>query len=289
LSSASASPSLLGRLFVGLQHLLPQHALSRLVLKATRVQARGFKNALISGFLRLYRVDMDEAVESDPLRYASFNEFFTRPLKPALRPIDAAADSIVCPVDGTVSECGPIEADRLLQAKGRFYTLSDLLAGEPWAREFESGQFATIYLAPYNYHRIHMPLAGRLRGTWFVPGRLFSVNRLTADLVPRLFARNERVVTLFDTEAGPMGLVLVGALNVGSMSTVWAQDIAPSPQRRVTRLAPQAVSLPKGAEMGRFNMGSTVILLFPKDRASWNSALRAGQPVRLGQAIGTRR
>lgn len=280
-------PSLLGRLFVGLQHVLPQHALSRLVLRATRVRARGFKNALIGGFLKLYRVDMDEAVDTDPLGYASFNEFFTRPLKPERRPIERAADRVVCPVDGTVSECGPIEADRLLQAKGRFYTLSDLLAGEPWAKEFQGGHFATIYLAPYNYHRIHMPLGGSLRGTWFVPGRLFSVNRLTADLVPRLFARNERVVTLFDTDAGPMGLVLVGALNVGSMSTVWAEDIAPATQRRVTRLPPQAVILPKGAEMGRFNMGSTVILLFPKGRVAWDDSFRAGQTVRLGQSIGT--
>ena len=192
-----------GRLFAWLQYALPQHGMSRLVLKATRVRTRWFKNALISGFLRLFDVPMQDAVQADPLAYPSFNEFFTRALRPETRPLAPGAGVIVSPVDGTVSECGTIHGDQLLQAKGQYYSLADLLAGQPWARRFEGGSFATIYLAPFNYHRIHMPVAGQLEETWYVPGRLFSVNALTARFVPRLFARNERVVTLFAMRASP--------------------------------------------------------------------------------------
>ena len=286
-----ASPSgfavLRGRLFAWLQYVMPQHALSRLVLKATRVRRPWFKDALISGFLQLFEVDMQDAVEPDPRRYASFNEFFTRALKSGTRPIAADPGSIASPVDGAVSECGAIDGDRLLQAKGQYYTLADLLAGQPWARRFEGGSFATIYLAPFNYHRIHMPLRGRLEGTWYVPGRLFSVNTLTARFVPRLFARNERIVTLFETQAGAVALVMVGALNVGSMATVWAGDIAPAARRVVTQLPPSSLTLEKGAELGRFNMGSTVILLFEPQRALWRTGLQSGVAVRLGEALGT--
>jgi phosphatidylserine decarboxylase len=278
-----------GRLFVLLQHLLPQHALSRLVLRATRVRSPRFKNWLIRGFLKLYTVDMAEAVESDPLRYASFNEFFTRALRAETRPIAPQSNAIICPVDGVISEAGTIDADRLLQAKGRSYTLADLLAAQSWAKHFEGGSFATIYLAPFNYHRIHMPLQGRLLQTVFVPGRLFSVNAVTAQHVPRLFARNERVLTWFDTAFGEFSLVLVGALNVGSIATVWAGDIAPAAKRVVTQLPPQALLLAGGAELGRFNMGSTVILLFQAGRARWLPAVSAGMRVRLGQSLGTLR
>jgi phosphatidylserine decarboxylase len=275
-----------GRLFAWLQYILPQHGMSRLVLKATRVRKTWFKNALIRGFLRMFDVDMQDALEADPLRYPSFNEFFTRALKPEARPIAADAAAIACPVDGTVSECGAIIGNSLLQAKGRHYTLADLLAGQSWARRFEGGSFATIYLAPFNYHRIHMPVGGRLEETLYVPGRLFSVNSLTARFVPRLFARNERIVTLFETQAGAFALVMVGALNVGSMATVWAGDIAPAARRVVTRLPATSLSLEKGAELGRFNMGSTVILLFEPNRAHWRTDLRSGTEVRLGEAIG---
>ena len=275
-----------GRLFVWLQHVLPQHALSRLVLHATRVRAPWFKNWLIRGFLRLYTIDMAEAVQPDPLRYASFNEFFTRALKPDVRAIAREPREIACPVDGVISEAGKIDRDSLLQAKGRHYTLKELLASCAWAKDFEGGSFATIYLAPFNYHRVHMPMDGRLRETVYVPGRLFSVNAATASLVPRLFARNERVLTWFDTAFGEFALILVGALNVGSIATVWAGDITPAPRRVATTLPPQAVSLDKGEELGRFNMGSTVILLFQKDRARWNAELRAGATVRLGQSLG---
>lgn len=279
----------LGRLFVWLQYLLPQHALSRLVLRATRVRATGFKNRLITGFMKLYSVDMSDAVQSDPLAYGSFNEFFTRALEPQKRPLAVQADAILCPVDGTVSEAGRIDADQLLQAKARRYSLSDLLAAQSWAGHFVGGSFATIYLAPFNYHRIHIPLRGRLLNTVFVPGRLFSVNSVTAQHVPRLFARNERVLTHFDTAHGEFALVLVGALNVGSIATVWAGDIAPAPRREVTVLPPQSVVLERGAELGRFNMGSTVILLFQAGRAQWLPEVKAGLTVRLGQSLGTLR
>jgi phosphatidylserine decarboxylase len=276
-----------GRLFVWFQYLLPQHALSRLVLRLTRARTPWFKNWLIRGFLRLYTIDMTEAVQPDPLRYASFNEFFTRALKSDVRPLAMGPREIACPVDGTISEVGDIDGARLLQAKGRHYTLKQLLASRGWAEHFEGGSFATIYLAPFNYHRIHMPLRGQLLETVYVPGRLFSVNAATASLVPRLFARNERVLTLFDTAFGEFALVLVGALNVGSIATVWAGDITPALRRVATALPPQEISLGKGEELGRFNMGSTVILLFQKDRACWHEALRAGAAVRLGQSLGS--
>jgi phosphatidylserine decarboxylase len=276
-----------GRLFVWLQYALPQHALSRLILRATRVRTPWFKNWLVRGFFKLFTIDMTDAVQSDPLGYGSFNEFFTRALKPGARSIAAEPNAIACPVDGAVSEAGVIDGDTLLQAKGRSYRLVELLAAQPWAKDFEGGSFATIYLAPFNYHRVHMPVRGDLRETVYVPGRLFSVNAVTASLVPKLFARNERVLTLFDSQFGKVALVLVGALNVGSMSTVWAADITPAARRVITRLPPRQVSLEKGEEMGRFNMGSTVILLFQKDRASFSAGVRAGAIVRLGQSLGT--
>ncbi len=184
---------------------------------------------------------MTEAVQPDPLRYGSFNEFFTRALKPDSARIARGAREIACPVDGVISEAGNIDGDLLLQAKGRHYSLDELLASRAWAKHFEGGSFATIYLAPFNYHRVHMPLDGRLRETVYVPGRLFSVNAVTASLVPRLFARNERVLTWFDTAFGEFALVLVGALNVGSIATVWAGDITPAPRRVVSTLPPQEV------------------------------------------------
>jgi phosphatidylserine decarboxylase len=277
----------MSRLFVWFQYVLPQHGLSRLVLAATRVRARWFKNLLIRGFLKLYPIEMSEAAESDPYRYGSFNEFFTRALKDGARPIVAAADAIACPVDGVVSEAGMIEDGRLLQAKGRRYGLTELLAAQPWAGHFEGGSFATIYLAPFNYHRVHMPLRGTLRETVYVPGRLFSVNAVTARHVPDLFARNERVLTLFDSPAGRFAVVLVGALNVGSMATVWAGDVTPGARRVVTQIPGAPLTLEKGAELGRFNMGSTVILLFERNRALWMSRVGAGCVVQLGQPLGT--
>jgi phosphatidylserine decarboxylase len=274
-------------LFVGFQHLLPQHALSRLILRATRVRAPWFKNLLVRGFLKLFSIDMTDAVQPDPFAYGSFNEFFTRALKPGSRPLAPDPRAIACPVDGTISEAGKIDGDTLIQAKGRYYSLTELLAAQGWAKSFEGGSFATIYLAPYNYHRVHMPVRGNLEETVYVPGRLFSVNAVTASRVPKLFARNERVLTLFDTAFGRVAVVLVGALNVGSMATVWAGDITPAARRVITRLPAQQVALDRGAELGRFNMGSTVILLFQKDRAHLSADARAGSLVRLGQSLGS--
>jgi len=284
--SGSRDGGFAGRLFVWLQYLLPQHGLSRLVLSATRVRIPWFKNAIIRGFLKLYTVNMQEAAQSNPLVYGSFNEFFTRELKQGARPIEADARDIASPVDGCVSEAGSIERDLLLQAKGRRYRLTELLAAQPWASRFEGGSFATLYLAPFDYHRIHMPLRGVLQETVYVPGRLFSVNTVTAQHVPGLFARNERVLTLFDSAAGGFALVLVGALNVGSMATVWAGDITPAARRVITRIPAPPTTLEKGAELGRFNMGSTVILLFEPNRARWHADLRAGRVVRLGESLG---
>jgi phosphatidylserine decarboxylase len=278
-----------GRLFVWLQYLTPQHALSRLMLRATRVRTRWFKNWLVRGFLKLYTVDMTEAAETDPLRYGSFNEFFTRALKADARPIAPDLNAIACPADGIISEAGNIAGDTLLQAKGRGYTLGELLAARPWAGRFEGGSYATIYLAPFNYHRVHLPLRGQLKETVYVPGRLFSVNALTAAQVPKLFARNERVLTLFDTAFGEFALILVGALNVGSIATVWSGDITPAARRVLTVLPPQRIALEKGAELGRFNMGSTVILLFEPRRAAWRPTLRAGASVRVGESLGSMR
>jgi phosphatidylserine decarboxylase len=288
----SQNPGAAGRAFVALQHLLPQHGISRLVLKATRSRAPAFKNALIRLFVRGFRPDMSDAVETEPTAYASFNEFFTRALRPGTRPLDTGTRAIVSPVDGTVSEAGTLTADRLLQAKGHEYSLRALLAGNAaWERSFAGGTFATIYLAPYNYHRIHMPLAGELRESFYVPGRLFSVNSTTARLVPGLFSRNERVVCGFDTAGMPWALILVGALNVGSMATVWHGDVTPRKHREVTALPVTGVlspvTLDKGDEMGRFNMGSTVILLFPPRAVQWEATLRAGQVLRMGERIGT--
>lgn len=280
--------------FIAMQYLLPQHVISRLVLRATRSRNPAFKNFLIGRFVRSFRPDMSDAVETDPLAYASFNEFFTRALRPGTRPLPTGADELACPVDGTVSECGAIEDGQLLQAKGRRYGVADLLAGRTdWAARFLGGDFLTIYLAPYNYHRIHMPWQGRLDAAWYVPGALFSVNATTAAAVPRLFARNERVVCAFDDDGMPWSLVLVGALNVGCMDTVWHGTVAPRRPRVVTSLPLQSLAAPltlaRGAEMGRFNMGSTVVLLFPRGAAAFDARIRAGQVVRMGERLGTLR
>jgi phosphatidylserine decarboxylase len=237
---------------------------------------------------------MSDAVEREPTAYPSFNDFFTRALRPGTRPIDEDPTAIVSPVDGTVSEAGTLTADRLLQAKGHEYTLCALLAGNAaWERTFAGGIFATIYLAPYNYHRIHMPLTGELRESFYVPGRLFSVNRTTAKLVPGLFSRNERVFCGFDAAGLPWAIILVGALNVGSMATVWHGDVTPRKHREVTALPVDEVLAPKtlakGDEMARFNMGSTVILLLPQGAADWRDTLTAGRVLRMGERIGTLR
>jgi phosphatidylserine decarboxylase len=278
------------RAFVALQHLLPQHTISRIVHAATRSRVPWFKNLLISSFVRGFDPDLSDAVETNPHAYASFNDFFTRALRADARPLPADPRVIACPVDGTVSQAGPIESGTLLQAKGRHYALETLLAGQRgWAERFMGGSFATIYLAPYNYHRMHMALRGTLRETWFVPGRLFSVNRATAEGVRDVFARNERVVCCFEDGALSHAMVLVGALNVGSIETVWHGEVAPRRPRRFTSLPTpaQGATLERGAEFARFNMGSTIILLLPPGAAQWHASLVHGQVVRMGEPIGT--
>lgn len=279
------------RLFVGLQYLLPQHLLSGVVHWLARLQLPWVKNALIDNFLVNYRPDMSEAEESDPRKYASFNAFFTRSLRPGARTVDSSPTALVSPVDGTVSQIGRTDGSSLVQAKGLTYTLESLLneAAPAWAPTFRGGAYATLYLAPHNYHRIHMPLAGTLQAAWYVPGELFSVNATTAAQVPGLFARNERVVCVFADGTLSFALVLVGALFVGSMSTVWHGDVTPRSPRMRADLALDFVRtdlrLEKGAEMGRFNMGSTVILLLPPGRTEWLGELGPGSAIRMGQPL----
>lgn len=291
--SSAESAGIGDRLFVAFQRLLPTRVLSRLIHVLAGVRWTPFKNLLIGLFLRAYRIDLDEAQYAEPRAYSSFNAFFTRALKPDARPLDGAPDALLSPVDGRVSQFGDIgsdaDGDLLIQAKGHHYSLLALLAGDrQQAARYVGGQFCTIYLAPYNYHRIHMPTNGRLTQWTYVPGRLFSVNAATARALPGLFARNERVNTFFDGDHSPFALILVGALFVGSMETVWAGQISP-PHRRGL---PQAhrpsttVTLAAGAEMGRFNMGSTVILLLPRGACAWDPALKTGSVVQQGQRLG---
>jgi phosphatidylserine decarboxylase len=290
-SSAIAPPTLRSRLFVWLQFLLPQHALSRLVWYATRSRRVPVKNFLIDRFVKSFRPDLREAQEPDARSYGSFNEFFTRALKADARPIDADPRVIVSPVDGTISAIGHIAGGALMQAKGRSYSLAALLAGgHTQSARFADGSFATLYLAPFDYHRIHMPADGTLSAAWYVPGRLFSVNATTAASVAGLFARNERIVCVFDDTSQGFALVLVGALFVGSMTTHWHGDVTPAAprRRRELKVTQNAGRLPKGAELGRFNMGSTVILLLPKGAAQWLPGLAAGSRIRVGQALARR-
>ena len=284
---------MLDRLFVLVQYVLPQILISRIAGKlADSKPPAVLKYAFIRWFIGRYGVNMSEAAEEDPTRYPSFNEFFTRALKPGIRPMGGHERSIISPVDGTVSQLGQIERDRVFQAKGQSFNLTELLGGdEDRARAFVDGQFATIYLAPKDYHRIHMPLAGQLREMVYVPGRLFSVNPVTAAAVPRLFARNERVVATFDTEAGPMAMVMVGAMIVGSVETRWAGIVSPTNGRREVsssdyRHLSNTIRYDRGEEMGRFRLGSTVILLFPKGASRWQAELRARSVVRMGEAFG---
>ena len=272
--------------------VLPHQLLSRLVRSATRWRAAWWKNPLIRLFIWHFRVDMPEAEAANAGDYVDFNSFFTRALKPAARSFPEDPQALASPVDGCVSQAGDIRAGRLLQAKGRDYSLTALLGDNTQAAtDFENGKFATLYLSPRDYHRIHMPCQGQLLETTYVPGRLFSVAPHTTRAIPGLFTRNERLVTRFETPAGPMALIMVGAIFVSCMETVWAGLVNPSMGMLLqhTRFNPEsstAVNLERGEEMGRFNMGSTVILLFGQERISWVDDLQPGAPVRLGQVLG---
>lgn len=277
------------RAFIGLQYLLPQHFLSRIVGMLARCRIGFVRIGLIRGFLAHYPADLSEAVHSEPAGYESFNDFFTRSLRPGARPFDPDPRAALCPVDGLVSQAGRVAGDTIVQAKGMEYTATALLGGDAaLAAEFAGGQFATLYLAPHNYHRVHMPLAGTLRIARFVPGDLFSVNTATAASVPGLFARNERVACVFDTAAGPMAVVLVGALFVGSMSLAWTGRLTAQGRKRTHDLPVHdpIIALDRGALLGWFNMGSTVIVLFPSTGPALVDGLLPGRAVRVGERLG---
>lgn len=274
-------------LVVLLQYLLPARALTVLAGKLAGWRGGGVTRTLIAAFARRYRVDMGEALEPDVRAYATFNDFFTRALRAGARPL-AAAD-LVCPVDGAVSQLGAIDGERIFQAKGHSYSARALLGGDAGlAARFEHGSFATIYLSPRDYHRIHMPARGRLVKMIYVPGSLFSVNPATARHIPGLFARNERVVCVFEGEHGPFALVLVGATIVGSMATCWHGVVNPPRPGaiRTWEYGEQGIELAQGAEMGRFLLGSTVVMLFPRPGVSFAAGWTSARPVRMGEAMG---
>lgn len=272
---------------VALQLLLPHRLLSRIAWFLMRWRWRPWKDLVIGQLIRSFRIDMREALEPDPRVYPSVNAFFTRALRPEARPL--AESSLLCPADGCVSQLGRIEAGRIMQAKGLDYTAAELLGGQAEeAERFVGGGFATIYLSPRDYHRVHMPCAGRLRRSIHVPGRLFSVANWTTESIPRLFARNERLCLLFDTAHGPLAVVLVGAIFVSSIETVFDGEVTP-PYADAVRLRDypedKGPELAAGAELGRFNMGSTVILLTGAGFDDWRAGLEAGSPLRMGQAL----
>ena len=271
------------------QRLYPKHLLSWMMLRATRIRFAPWKNWQIRWFVRRYSVDLSIVAEPAPGSYPHFNAFFTRALAPEARPLEGGPRAAVSPVDGTVATMGSICSRSVLQAKGRAYTLEALFGGDGRAAAtFDGGRFATFYLSPRDYHRVHMPLAGRLRSTVYIPGELFSVNPTTVDAVDCLFARNERVVSFFDTDLGPLAITLVGAVFVGCIEQVWHGIVTP-PRRRealVERYDDTVINLEQGREMGRFNMGSTVILMLANPGFEWASWMAPGTPVQMGRRIG---
>lgn len=277
---------------IGLQYCMPKILLTRLVGKMAAAKLGFLTRGMIKLFIRQYKVEMSEAKNSDPQSYATFNDFFVRELKEGARPIDMDINLITYPVDGCVSQAGPIEKGRLIQAKGQTFDGCELLGGDAQlAEEFKDGDFATLYLSPRDYHRVHMPCDGTLRQMIYVPGDLFSVNPLTAENVPNLFARNERVVCIFDTAFGPMAQVLVGATIVGSIETVWQGTISPPTGESIRRWdypveGDKAICLQKGEEMGRFKLGSTVINLFPKGAMHFDESVVVGKATRMGEIYG---
>lgn len=280
-----------GKLFLIFQYLVPQHALSRIVGAIAACRWAFVKTPFIAWFAKRYEVNLDEAQCSDLSQFSSFNDFFTRELKPGMRPIEPDDTAVVSPADGVINQLGSISNESLLQAKGRLFSLVSLLGGDPeLAEPFQEGCFCTVYLSPKDYHRVHMPLAGTLTRMIHVPGKLFSVNQFTSENVDGLFARNERVVCFFETDNGPMALVLVGAMIVASVDTVWAGQVCPgrdgSAHINYEGKIP-AVQIGKGQEMGRFKLGSTVVAVFGPGMVQLQAHLAAADAVRMGQRIGT--
>jgi len=277
------------KLFIAFQYLLPQRLLTRLAGWVGECRWLWLKNSLISHFIRRYQVDLSLAVYENRADYPTFNAFFTRALKPSARPIHPEKSVLINPVDGCISQIGRLKKNSLLQAKGCYYTLNALL-GSPHpttSSPFEDGYFATFYLAPKDYHRVHLPLSGHLIQTTYIPGTLFSVNLLAAEKIPQLFTRNERLVCIFETVAGPMAVVLIGAMLVGKIQTVWG--LVERSKKIITRhySDKEALYLAKGSEVGRFLMGSSVIVLFGKDKIQWLPGLQEQSVVQMGQALGS--
>lgn len=287
MAGASPEPAPLGVLA---QHCLPQHLLTHVAHQLARNRLPWLKQLLIRAFIRRYGVDMSEAQLPDADAYPDFNSFFTRALKDGRRPLSSDVHAVVSPVDGEVSQAGTIENGTLIQAKGRRYSTAALLGDAAAAAAFDHGRFATLYLSPRDYHRVHMPVAGRLESMRCIPGRLFSVNHATTAAVENLFARNERVVCRFNAACGPLAVVLVGALIVGGIETVWHGPVTPAAPRRPQDWryggAQPAPDFLKGAEIGRFNVGSTAILLFGPGAIEWDPWLTPGTLIKVGQRIG---
>lgn len=279
----------LEKLFGLLQLILPHHLLSRIVGALARSETPWIKTTFINLFLKQFKIDLKEAQIEDPDQFASFNAFFTRALKDGARPICEDSAAIVSPADGAISQLGRIRGSDVMQAKGQYFSLYELVGGDSdLASEFINGSFATVYLSPRDYHRVHMPLSGTLREMIYVPGRLFSVNQVTTRQIPDLFARNERAVCVFDSDNGPFAVILVGAMIVAGIETVFAGQVAPQPRNIVrTQYPPRGeIRLEKGDELGRFLLGSTAILLFPENKASFLQGLGEGSPVQMGQKLG---
>lgn len=277
------------QLFALAQHITPQKTLSRVIGQIAECENTWIKNTFINNFIKKYNVDMNEAIEPNPQAYKNFNAFFTRAIKPELRPIASDEKDIACPADGAISQLGDIEYGTLLQAKGSTYSLTSLLGGDAeLSNQFIGGKFATVYLSPKDYHRVHMPLDGKLVKMIHVPGKLFSVNKVTAEQIPNVFARNERTVCIFETSVGPMAVILVGAMIVASIETIWAGQVTPFNKNVVTwdydKLS--QVTLKKGDEMGRFKLGSTAIVLFGPNANDWESSLEATSPTSMGMPFG---
>lgn len=272
------------KLFLYAQYLTPQRLLTNIAGILAESQTPWFKNFLIKQFTKRYQVNMAEANNTNALAYTSFNDFFTRKLKPAFRPIAKAPNAIASPVDGCVSQIGSIQKQQLVQAKGFNYDLSSLLADDKALTEtFTGGMFATLYLAPHDYHRVHMPIDGKLIQSIYVPGKLFSVNRLTAENIPNIFSRNERLICIFDTAIGHMAVIFVGAMIVGNIQPIWMQHAIRSENITINT---HSQTFQKGDELGLFKLGSTVILLFEKNKMTWNNALNEQTIIKMGQLIG---
>lgn len=271
------------------QYLLPHKIISLIAHLSANCKIIWVKNYLIGYFIKRYAVNMNEAIEADPFAYATYNQFFTRRLKPEARPIDASPAAIVSPADGAIAQIGRINNEKIIQAKGHDYSVHDLLANDPCAEQFLNGSFATVYLAPKDYHRVHMPFNGKLLKMLYIPGKLFSVNNHAAENIPNVFARNERVAAIFDTAAGPMAVILVGAMIVGSIETTWAGQITPphtSQIKNYNYANQDAIEIAKGAEMGLFKLGSTVIILFAPQAITWDQSISNNMDIKMGRKIG---